>query len=581
MRKKLLTLATAFGLTVPMIAATDMCVIKKNGEIVKFSVDDVEEVIYQKHTDSSEENPNFGIAIDSEETFQSNEGVTYYATNPIKNFSFKILETSGSLQNKNQVVVFEIDGNTYELSDAGASYLMWTEEYGFETVGKKVADANAKDVVMVLAMANSTADYTLTSPTVNTTLLYNGASETLFSTSPKDSEEPKDPIVQEWNTNEEIQVVKEGKYHASNPNKSFYFSVTEIAGSLIEKNQYVVVKIDGYEYVLSDAGASYLMWTEENGFETVSKKVADANAKDVVMVLACANSTADFTIVSPTHNTTLYKCGASVTTFGVDTREQDIQNIVDDQKLGEIQVVPGGEYAALNPAKAFTFKVMSVEGSYTTRDQVVIVSIDGEEYILSDAGNSYLLWTGTYFVTANTATAKTNAKNIVMMLACANSKANYTMTSPTVNYTMNEFGAQETMFGRIEDKVGSNNDEDKQPVAEATTSITAKAGDVYLISNSKLGLKDVPMVIEKVDGTTVTLTVSEFGSVTIGSGNADRSYAIIDYDGIVRAASMSNAMESPSNILFICKSGSILASGTLAANSRINSDAGETTFVKR
>lgn len=133
-----------------------------------------------------------------------------------------------------------------------------------------------------------------------------------------------------------------------------------------------------------------------------------------------------------------------------DDDEEDSAEKAQEQALPSVQVVAGGEYSASNPAKSFTFKVKSVEGSYTTKNQVVVLTIDGfdGELTLSDAGNSYLVWDGSVFTTANTETAKANVKNVVACLACANSSANYTITSATVNDTMNGAGATETLFSK-------------------------------------------------------------------------------------------------------------------------------------
>lgn len=130
--------------------------------------------------------------------------------------------------------------------------------------------------------------------------------------------------------------------------------------------------------------------------------------------------------------------------------EDDAKENALEQALPEVQVVAKGEYSASSAVKSFTFKVQSVEGSHTTRNQVVVLTIDGfeGELTLSDAGNSYLIYDGSVFTTANTETAKANVKNIVACLACANSKANYTITSATVNDTMKGLGATETLFSK-------------------------------------------------------------------------------------------------------------------------------------
>lgn len=101
-------------------------------------------------------------------------------------FTFNVTKAEGHYADKTQVVDFQIenaDGKKdvdFTLSDAGNSYLMRNDDGTYEAVGKTVADANASKIVMVLACANSTKDYTITSGTVNTTLKANGAKETKF-----------------------------------------------------------------------------------------------------------------------------------------------------------------------------------------------------------------------------------------------------------------------------------------------------------------------------------------------------------------------------------------------------------------
>ncbi|MCQ2189083.1 MAG: leucine-rich repeat domain-containing protein [Paludibacteraceae bacterium] len=116
----------------------------------------------------------------------------------------------------------------------------------------------------------------------------------------------------------------------------------------------------------------------------------------------------------------------------------------------EIQVEAGGQYEAINEALGlnFTFKVVRVEGSYFAKDQVVTITIDGYdgELTLSDAGNSYLMYDGSVFITAGRATAIKNPILVFAVLACANSNANYTITSATLNDTMKASGATETKF---------------------------------------------------------------------------------------------------------------------------------------
>lgn len=126
----------------------------------------------------------------------------------------------------------------------------------------------------------------------------------------------------------------------------------------------------------------------------------------------------------------------------------------------------------------------------------------------------------------------------------------------------------------------NNNQNENKPAGEAKTSITAIVGDSYSISNAKLGISGASLSIVDVTGSTVTVTVSG-ASITIGSAAADKSYAIVASDGYVTAASMSDAKANPEKVLFICKSGSVLASGTEAANADIKAGAGQTTFTKQ
>lgn len=136
--------------------------------------------------DDSEEEAENKVNAQGKESINVVEGGKYSASaEGLTSFSFKVLSVAGHYADQSQVVNLEIEqkgkNTKIELSDAGASYLMWTEANGFEAVGNKVADANAKNIVMVLACANSTQDYTVTSGTVNTTLANNGAVKTLFS----------------------------------------------------------------------------------------------------------------------------------------------------------------------------------------------------------------------------------------------------------------------------------------------------------------------------------------------------------------------------------------------------------------
>lgn len=106
------------------------------------------------------------------------------------------------------------------------------------------------------------------------------------------------------------------------------------------------------------------------------------------------------------------------------------------------------------PVKSFAFTVLSTSGSSWEKNRVVTIKIEGYdgEFTLSDAENSWLLWTGSGFVTANNATAKQNAQKVVAGLSCVDSQNDYpsyyTFISPTLNETMKHLGVQETLFYR-------------------------------------------------------------------------------------------------------------------------------------
>ena len=107
-------------------------------------------------------------------------GDEYFVRHPSVDFSFKVKSVKGGYLTKDQVVEIEIEGNIFTMSDAGAVFLMWTEEDGFRMVNLPEAKENARDIVMYLACFTSTADYTITSPTEHPTLAPLGALESKF-----------------------------------------------------------------------------------------------------------------------------------------------------------------------------------------------------------------------------------------------------------------------------------------------------------------------------------------------------------------------------------------------------------------
>ncbi len=121
------------------------------------------------------------------------KGGKYYAYQAGKTaFEFEVTNTSGSLTNKDQVVELSIKNvngkkdEAFTLSDAGHSYLVMTRDaegnQTFSTCGQASVAANAKDIVMCLALSNNTTgtDFLITSATINDTANKNGAVETTF-----------------------------------------------------------------------------------------------------------------------------------------------------------------------------------------------------------------------------------------------------------------------------------------------------------------------------------------------------------------------------------------------------------------
>lgn len=102
-------------------------------------------------------------------------------------FTFKVTSVAGSYKDKNQIVgiiIENADGKKdvpFTLSDAGDSYLIKDGDV-FKTANNATAKTaeNAPKVVMVLAMDNSNANYTITSATINDGLKKLGAKETKF-----------------------------------------------------------------------------------------------------------------------------------------------------------------------------------------------------------------------------------------------------------------------------------------------------------------------------------------------------------------------------------------------------------------
>lgn len=115
-----------------------------------------------------------------------------------------------------------------------------------------------------------------------------------------------------------VSVVAGGEYFVRHPSVDFSFKVKSVKGGYLTKDQVVEIEIEGNIFTMSDAGAVFLMWTEEDGFRMVNMVEAKENARDIVMYLSCANSTANYTISSPAEHDTLKTLGAIGAKFWIE-----------------------------------------------------------------------------------------------------------------------------------------------------------------------------------------------------------------------------------------------------------------------
>lgn len=120
--KKLLTLLATLVLCLPMTAKTNMCVQPKNGDIVRYDVEEVDQVFYEKiddyylydttAIDTSDSPLSFGITSDStaKVTYPYNYYEDYYYLDSI------IIPTKVLIEGK-EYVVTEIGGGTFYFHD--------------------------------------------------------------------------------------------------------------------------------------------------------------------------------------------------------------------------------------------------------------------------------------------------------------------------------------------------------------------------------------------------------------------------------------------------------------------------------
>ncbi len=97
-------------------------------------------------------------------------------------------------------------------------------------------------------------------------------------------------------------LTPESRYFVCSDRHSFVMNIDSLSGSHANKNQTVNFRIAGIpgDFVLSEAsGSVYLMRFGTMGYAPVDKEIADSNPENVVAVLVCDGTSADFTLASP------------------------------------------------------------------------------------------------------------------------------------------------------------------------------------------------------------------------------------------------------------------------------------------
>lgn len=97
-------------------------------------------------------------------------------------------------------------------------------------------------------------------------------------------------------------LTPESRYFVCSDKRSFILNIDSVSGSHKNKNQTVNFRIAGIpgDFVLSEAsGSVYLMRFGTMGYVPVDKEMADSNPENVVAVLVCDGTFADFTFASP------------------------------------------------------------------------------------------------------------------------------------------------------------------------------------------------------------------------------------------------------------------------------------------
>lgn len=97
-------------------------------------------------------------------------------------------------------------------------------------------------------------------------------------------------------------LTPETRYFVCSDKHSFVLNIDSVSGSHANNNQTVNFRITGIpgDFVLSEAsGSVYLMRFGTMGYAPVDKEMADSNPENVVAVLLCDGTSANFTLASP------------------------------------------------------------------------------------------------------------------------------------------------------------------------------------------------------------------------------------------------------------------------------------------
>ena len=115
-----------------------------------------------------------------------------------------------------------------------------------------------------------------------------------------DTHDMLDPLVKPGDSL--LVLTPESRYFVCSDRRSFVLNVDSLSGSHATNNQTVNFRITGIpgDFVMSESsGVIYLMRFGTMGYAPVDKEMADSNPENVVAVLVCDGSAADFTLASP------------------------------------------------------------------------------------------------------------------------------------------------------------------------------------------------------------------------------------------------------------------------------------------